>query len=218
MHTAGACTTTLHAMTADWYDGPRPRLDTSEPDSRARVVAAATALLVRDGVGSLTPARIQAAARVSRAELEQFFPDPDTIVEAIVANQLDAVLRVQRPSLDAIQHLEDLEQWLSRLLDPRAPESSCVLGSLIYRLADRHDRGHRALARAFSHWKTLLASALFRLQAAGELDLGVAPETLAVGLIAALQGGHLLAHLTQDAGQLRVPLEMAFDQVRAHAT
>ena len=218
MRPAGAGTATVHAMTADWYDGFSPRLDSPEPDSRARVVAAATALLVRDGVGSLTPARIQAAARVSRTELERLFPDPDTIVEAIVATQLDAVLRVQRPSLDSIQHFADLELWLSRLLAPHAPESSRVLGSLIHRLADRHDRGHRALTRAFSQWKTLLASALFRLQAAGELDLGAVPETLAVGLIAALQGGHLLARLSQDAGQLHVTLEVAFDQVRAHAT
>jgi TetR/AcrR family transcriptional repressor of nem operon len=215
MRAAGAGTTTVHAMTADWYDGRCPRLDTSEPDSRARVVAAATALLERDGVGSLTPARIQAAARVSRDELEQLFPNSDTIVEAIVSTQLDAVLRVQRPRLDSIRHLADLEQWL---LDPRAPESSRLLGSLIHRLADRHDRGHRALARAFSQWKTLLASALSRLQAAGELDLDVAPETLAVGLIAALQGGHLLAHLSQDADQLHATLEIAFDQVRAHTT
>ncbi len=180
-------------------------------------MAAATALLACHGVSSLSSACIQAAAGVSRAELEQLFPDPDTMVEAIVSFQLDAVLRVQRPSLEAVKHLADLEQWLSRLLDPSAPESSCVLGSLIHHLADRHDRGHQALAEAFSQWKTLLASALSRIQAAGELDPRVAPETLAVGLIAALQGGHLLAHVTQDAGQLRVTLEMAFDQVRAHA-
>lgn len=170
------------------------------------------------GVSSLIPARIQAAARVSRAEFEQLFPDSDAIVEAIVFTQLDAVLRVQRSSLEAVQHLADLEQWLSRPFAPPASESSCVLGSLIHHLADRHDRGHQALARAFSQWKTMLASVLSRLQAAGELELGAAPETLAVGLIAALQGGHLLAHLTQDADQLRVTLEMAFDQVRTYAT
>ncbi|WP_143050908.1 TetR/AcrR family transcriptional regulator [Amycolatopsis pretoriensis] len=205
-------------MTADWYDGRCPDLDISEPDSRARVVASATALLAQNGVGSLTPARIQAAARVSRAEFEQLFPDPDVIVEVIVSTQLDAVLRAQLPRLDAVQNLEDLQHWLSRLLDPRARKSSSALGSLIHHLADRHDRGQRALATAFAHWRTSLASALSRLQTAGELDRGVPPEELAVGLIAALQGGHLLAHLTRDADQLRVTLEMAFDQVRAHAT
>ena len=202
-------------MTADWNDGPGPRLDTSEPDSRARVVATATALLARHGVSALSPARIQAGARVSRAELERLFPTTDTIVEAIVSTRLDAVFRAQRPRLDAVRHLGDLEQWL---LDPPTPETGRALGSLIHLLADRHDRGRQALAKAFSQWKTVLASTLSRLQAAGELDRGADPENLAVGLIAALQGGHLLAHLTQDAGHLRATLEMAFDRVRAHAT
>lgn len=215
MHPAEAGTTTLQGMTADCNDGPGPRLDTPEPDSRARVVAAATALLVRHGVSSLSPARVQAAADVSRAELEQLFPDPDAIVEAIVSTQLDAVFRAQRPRLDGVQQVGDLERWL---LDPPAPEGGCALGSLIHLLADRHDRGHRALADAFAQWKTLLASTLSRLQAAGELDRRADPGKLATGLIAALQGGHLLAHLTQDGDQLRATLEMAFDQVRAHAT
>lgn len=216
MHPALAGKTTVQAMTADWNDGPGPRLDTSEPDSRARVVAAAAALLVRHGVSSLSPARIQAAARVSRAELEQLFSDldPDAIVESIVSTRLDAVFRAQRPHLDAVRHLGDLEQWL---LDPPTPETGRALGSLIHLLADRHDRGHQALTKAFSQWKTLLTSALSRLQAAGELDRGADPGKLAVGLIAALQGGHLLAHLTQDPEQLRATLEMAFDQVRTQA-
>ncbi|MEV4145501.1 hypothetical protein AB0J40_17645 [Amycolatopsis sp. NPDC049691] len=94
-------------MTPDWNDGPGPRLDTSEPDSRARVVATATALLVGHGVSALSPARIQAGARVSRAELERLFPTTDTIVEAIVSTRLDAVFRAQRPRLDAVRHLDE---------------------------------------------------------------------------------------------------------------
>lgn len=215
---AGSGAANVHTMTAHRYDEPRSRRDTSEPESRARIVAAATALLLRDGVDALTPARMHVAAHVSRTELDQLFPAPDTIVEAIVAAQLEMVLRAQRPSLDAVQRLADLEQWRSRLLDPCAPESSCVLGSLIYHLAHRHDRGRRALATAFSQWKGLLASAFSRLQAVGDLGSGVDPEILAVGVIAALQGGYLLAHTTQDAGQLRATLDMALGQVRAHAT
>ncbi|QRP48617.1 TetR/AcrR family transcriptional regulator [Amycolatopsis sp. FDAARGOS 1241] len=204
-------------MTADRYDGACPRRNTSGPGSRARIVAAATRLLLREGVGSLTPARIHVAADVTRTELDHLFPDHDTIVEAIVEAQLDVVLRAQRPSLDAVQRLADLERWRSRLLGPYTSESSCPLGSLIY-LAHRHDRGRHALTTAFSQWKGLLASALFRLQAAGDLDASVDPEILATGVIAALQGGYLLAHTTQDADQLRVTLDMALGQVRSYAT
>ncbi|MFI5613260.1 TetR family transcriptional regulator C-terminal domain-containing protein [Amycolatopsis sp. NPDC051903] len=179
-------------------------------------MAAATALLLREGVGSLTPARIHVAAHVTRAEFEELFPDPDAIVEAIVETQLDVVLRAQYPSLDAVQRLADLEHWRSRLLEPYTPESNCPLGSLIY-LAHRHDRGRHALTAAFSQWKGLLASALSRLQAAGDLDRSADPEVLATGLIAALQGGYLLAHTTQDAERLRATLDMALGQVRSYA-
>ncbi|WIX83664.1 TetR family transcriptional regulator C-terminal domain-containing protein [Amycolatopsis carbonis] len=205
-------------MTADWYDRPRPSRDNSEPGPRARVVAAATTLLLREGVGSLTAARVHAAARVTQAELNQLFPDSGRIVEAIVEAQLEVVLRAQRPSLNAVERLTDLEQWQSRLLDSCAAQGGCPLGSLIYHLAHRHDRGRLALATAFSRWQGLLASALSRIQAAGELDSDVAPEVLAVGVIAALQGGYLLAHTTQDADQLRASLDMALGQVRFHST
>lgn len=205
-------------MTADWYDGPCPPRDTSEPEPRARIVTAATTLLLREGVGSLTPARIHLAAKVSPAELQRAFPDLDTIVEAVVEAQLEVVLRAQRPSLEAVQRLEDLERWRSRLLDSCAPENGCPLGSLIYHLARRRDRGQHALTAALSQWRALLASALSRIQATGDLDPGVAPEILATGVIAALQGGYLLAHTTQDPDQLRATLDMALGQVRVHAT
>jgi TetR/AcrR family transcriptional repressor of nem operon len=204
-------------MTADRYDGSRPRLDSSEPESRARIVSAATALLLREGVCSLTPARIRAAAQVSRAELDQLFPDPDGIVEAIVEARSEIVLRAQRPSLEAVRHLADLEEWRERLLDPCAPENGRPLGSLVCHVAPRHPRGRHALTRAFSQWEALLASALSRLQATGDIDSGAVPGVLASGVIAALQGGYLLAHTTQDAEQLRATLDMALGQVRAHA-
>jgi TetR/AcrR family transcriptional repressor of nem operon len=205
-------------MTADWSDRRCPRRDTSEPGARARVVAAATTLLLREGVGSLTAARVHAAAHVTQAELNGLFPDSGGIVEAIVEAQLEVVLRAQRPSLDAVHRLEDLDQWQSRLLESCAARGGCPLGSLIHHLARRDDRGRLALATAFAVWQGLLAAALSRIQAAGELDSAVAPEVLAIGVLAALQGGYLLAHTTQDADQLRASLDMALGRVRRYAT
>jgi TetR/AcrR family transcriptional regulator, transcriptional repressor for nem operon len=146
------------------------------------------------------------------------FPDCDAIVEAIVETQLEVVLRAQRPSLDAVRRFADLEQWKLRLLDSRAPEGGCPLGSLIYHLARQDDRGRRALTVALSRWKGLLAAALSRLQAAGDLDSSADPAVLATGVIAALQGGYLLARTTRDPDQVRATLDMALAQVRSHAT
>jgi hypothetical protein len=87
-----------------------------------------------------------------------------------------AVLRVQRPSLDTVQHLADLEQWRSRLLDPCAQESGRPLGTLIYHFAPGTIEAAMLSLRHSHQWKGLLASALPRLQIAGDLDSGVVPE------------------------------------------
>lgn len=85
------------------------------------------------------------------------------------------------------------------LVDSWAPEGSCLLGSLTHYFALRHDRGRIVLATAFSRWQGLLASALSRLQAAGDLDSGVAAEVLATGVITTLQGGYLPARTPPGA-------------------
>jgi hypothetical protein len=44
------------------------------------------------------------------------------------------------------------------------------------------------------------------------------PQTLATGIIAAIQGGYVLAQAARDPGPMQIALELAMDSVRAHAT
>ena len=43
------------------------------------------------------------------------------------------------------------------------------------------------------------------------------PPRLATGIMAALQGGYVLAQAARDPGPMRIALELAMDSVRAHA-
>ena len=43
------------------------------------------------------------------------------------------------------------------------------------------------------------------------------PATLATGIMAALQGGYVLAQAARDPAPMRIALELAMDSVRAHA-
>jgi TetR/AcrR family transcriptional repressor of nem operon len=204
-------------MTADGTREPHPNHDTSVSEPRSRVVTAATALLLEGGVGSLTRARVSSAGRVTQPEFDHLFHDLDTLVEAIVDARLRVVLRSQEPSLKAVNNLPDLDRWRSRLLEEHTSDHGCALGSLIYHLARRDDRGHRALAAAFMQWQALLTAALTRIQAAGGLDAAVVPEDLAIGVMAAIQGGFLLAHTARDSAHLHAALDMAMSYVRSHA-
>jgi hypothetical protein len=55
------------------------------------------------------------------------------------------------------------------------------------------------------------------MQEAGELRPDADPGVLATGLMAALQGGLLLAQAERSADSLEIALDMALDRIRAHA-
>jgi hypothetical protein len=52
----------------------------------------------------------------------------------------------------------------------------------------------------------------------GELAVDADPAALATGLMAALQGGLLLAQTTRDTTQLESALDMALDRIRSHSS
>lgn len=72
------------------------------------------------------------------------------------------------------------------------------------------------LAQAFKDWEKLLTDGFRRMQDSGILAMEVDPETLAMGLIAALQGGYLLAKAARDPGLMELALNMAIDHVESY--
>ncbi len=63
------------------------------------------------------------------------------------------------------------------------------------------------IAAGFGQWSAAISDGLRRLHAAGHLPDGTDPDDLAVTLLAALQGGLLLAQVQRDTR----PLETAVD-------
>ncbi|GII59523.1 hypothetical protein Pth03_79120 [Planotetraspora thailandica] len=92
----------------------------------------------------------------------------------------------------------------------------CPLGSPANELGGRSGSAHRLLAAAFDSWRDTLASGLARMQENGEVDPEVTAEELAVGVIAAIQGGYLLAGTTQDAQPFALALDMAPSSAKGH--
>ena len=102
--------------------------------------------------------------------------------------------------------------WSSPPLGAPAARGGCPLGSLGGQLAERPEA--RALISAgFARWSSAIGDGLRVLQAAGHLPAGVTPDDLAVTLLAALQGGLLLAQVQRDTR----PLETAVDTILALA-
>jgi hypothetical protein len=125
----------------------------------------------------------------------------------------------QKPQLEQVHSMQELEKWRDTLVaghrDGQKPYR-CPVGSLANELAGRSDAAHHLLAATFDAWHGYLASGFARMQESGELDSEVDPYKLAVGVIAALQGGYLLAETMQDDQPFVLALDMALSYVKGH--
>lgn len=64
----------------------------------------------------------------------------------------------------------------------------------------------------------MIADGLRRMQDEGSLRPDADPGNLATGLMAALQGGYLLAQTEHDVRPMEVALDMALDHVKSYLT
>jgi TetR/AcrR family transcriptional repressor of nem operon len=195
------------------------RLTARGAATRERIVATAADLMHGQGVAATTLDQVVLACGISKSQLYHYFPDKDALVAEVIARQANRVIFNQSSLLEQLHSIEDLEKWRDTLVaDLRDDEGSyrCPIGSLANELVGRSDHAHRLLEAAFKSWRGALASGLARIQDNGELDSEVPAEELAVGVIAALQGGYLLAETMQDEQPFELALDMALSWVKGH--
>jgi TetR/AcrR family transcriptional repressor of nem operon len=177
----------------------------------ARVLDAACALFARQGVRATTLDEIGAAAGVGRGQLYHFFAGKADLVADVVALQVDRAIASMRPPFEQMSTAADVRAWCDGVVDVYASSNGpirCPIGSLVNEL-DRDDGLARAALRTgFARWEALLAEGLRRVADNGGLRAGIDPSLLASGLLAAFQGGVLLADVNGDVEPLRRALDM----------
>lgn len=173
--------------------------------TRARVLAAATTLVRERGVAATTLDAVEQAAGVGRSQLYHYFDDRDDLLRAVVATTADTVLDRVVPALTDLDTLAGLDRWFATAVDlarDRGGVGGCPIGSLVSQVAEQDDGARAVLADAFHRWETPLVSGLTTMRERGELRADTDVGALADFVMAALQGGLLLAQVRRDPGQL----------------
>lgn len=173
------------------------------------------------GVAATTLDDVRMASGTSKSQLYRHYPDKDALVRDVVALQASEVLEWHRQYLMRVKTLRGLERWRDALVERvalRGGANGCPLGSLAGELADQDEELRESLAQHFVEWEGLLKTGFERMRNAGILKPDADPAALATGLMAAVQGGYLLAQTAHDAGPMRIAMDMAIDHVRAYAT
>lgn len=197
-------------MTSDTRD--RPRLTPKGERARTRIVEAAARLIHERGVASTTLGDVKTAAGVSGSQLYHYFPDKDELVQAVIGHQADTIAENQRQA--DLGSLEGLRAWRDTVIaqaENSNGEGGCPLGSLAGQLAETDPDARTLIAAGFWQWSAAISDSLRRLQAAGRLPSGIDADDFAITLLAALQGGLLLAQVQRDTR----PLQTAVDTLLA---
>lgn len=189
--------------------------------TRERVLASATGLMRERGVAGVTLDAVEAASGVGRGQLYHYFAGRDDLVRSVVDHIVDLVLGGSAEQLADLDSLPGIERWFTRaetLCGTTSGVGGCPIGSLVGQLAERDEASRVALADAFGRWEAPLLAGLGRMRDRGELRAEVRLDALADLVMAALQGGLLLAQVRRDPAQLRHALDGARLALRAAMT
>jgi AcrR family transcriptional regulator len=194
------------------------RLTSRGAATRTRIVEAAAELMYVRGVNATTLDDVRIASGTSKSQLYRHFVDKQALVRAVVALRAQQVLDRERGYLERFRSFSALKRWRNALVERNALQNGaygCVLGSLASELSEQDDEVRRTLWTHLADWEGLLAAGLRRMQESGSLSLAADPDKLAVGLMAALQGGYLLAETARDVAPMETALDMALAHIRS---
>jgi TetR/AcrR family transcriptional repressor of nem operon len=198
-----------------WYRGvvenearDRPKLTPKGERTRNRIVEAAAQLIYQHGVAGTTLDDIRSRAGVSGSQLSHYFTGKDELVQAVIDYQAGTITGNQRQA--DLGSPEGLRAWRDTVITKAKSsegKGGCPLGSLAGQLAETDAQARTLIAAGFGQWSAAIRDGLRRLHDTGHLLKGTDPDDLAVTLLAALQGGLLLAQVQRDTR----PLETAID-------
>jgi AcrR family transcriptional regulator len=183
--------------------------------TRSRIITTAADLMRARGVGGTTLDDVVVASNVSKSQLYRHFPDKQALVRAVIELVGDRRIAEERERLSNVTTFAGLRRWRDALVEKNALQEGrygCMLGSLANEVADQDSIARKQLEDLFAAWRELFDDLLRRFQEAGLIPREADVAQLATGLLAAVQGGYLLAQTARDV----TPMASAIDMALAH--
>ena len=186
----------------------QPRLTRKGAETRARIIDAAAELIFEQGVAGTTIEEVRDGAHVSSSQLYHYFEDKPALVRAVIELQADRAIGTQE-QFD-LSSLEGLREWRDFVVDHNRLKSGrggCPVGSLGSALAETEPEARALVAASFKRWEASIMAGFLRMHALGRLAPEADPRQLALAMLAALEGGLLLAQVQRDPEPLAAALD-----------
>jgi TetR/AcrR family transcriptional repressor of nem operon len=183
------------------------------------MISSAADLMYVRGVNAVTLDDVRAATGTSKSQLYKHFPaGKPELVRAVLALRAEDILAREEQRLARLKSMSGLRRWRDALVQGAALQGGaygCALGSMAVELSDQDEQARTSLSGHFTTWEGMLAAGFRRMQDDGVLPVTADPHALAIGLMAALQGGYLLAQADHDVAPMATALDMALAHIES---
>lgn len=200
--------------------GKTQRLTPRGEATRARIVLAAANLVYQHGAERVTLDHVMDEGRVSKSQLYHYFTDKDDLIREVIRHQAAQVVGASQTGLKHVDTLHGLSAWRTmvvRSFRRSGRVGGCPVGSLASELAGQSEEARKLLDQSFSAWSHVIEGSLIRMKERGELAPSAKPASIATAVLAAIQGGILLAKTARSTRPLELAFDMALDFVAQHA-
>lgn len=189
--------------------------------TRQRIVAAAADLILTQGVAGTTLDDVRAAAGVSSSQIYHYFADKEALVRAVVDYRAQTVVgEIHEPALAAIEGIDGLRAWRDMIVSIQRETDcagGCPLGSLGSELAELDHVARCDVAAGLARWEAAISACLTGMRDRGQLIAATDPGQLATAILAALEGGLLLAQVERNVRPLAAALDVMISLVSSLA-
>jgi AcrR family transcriptional regulator len=190
--------------------------------TRARILDAAAALILTNGVAGTGIEDVRKAAGVSGSQMTHYFQDKRTLLHEVIAWQAEANLALHEdPVLQGFATFASLRLWADMVVQRqslRNCEGGCSFGSLAGQLVESDPEARADLADGYRRWLDLLRSGLATMRSNGDLVTAAKPDELAYALLGSMQGGMLIAQTMRDPAPLEAAFASGLERVAAFAS
>jgi TetR/AcrR family transcriptional regulator, transcriptional repressor for nem operon len=143
------------------------------------------------------------------------------LVRAVVDYRTQTVVgEIHGPALAAIEGMDGLRAWRDMIVSVQRDadcRGGCPLGSLGSELAELDHAARCDVAAGYARWETAISACLTGMRDRGQLSAATDPGPLAIAVLAALQGGLLLAKVERDVRPLAAALDVMISLIASLA-
>lgn len=160
------------------------------------------------------------AAGVGKSQIYHYFAGKADLVEAVIAYQTERILSPDghhRAPLDSWEAWRRWRDTVVRLQSGARCVGGCPLGSLASELADIDEIARVSLVHSFGQWQSVFQRGIEAMRRHGLLTDEADPASLAVAILALLQGGLLLCQTWKSTDLLERALDGAILLLRHYA-